>query len=411
VSVELRLSRAAAAFRNEGTVELMMRAQQLEREGRSIVHLEIGEPDFDTPAYITAAAKTALDEHFTHYAPVPGLAELREAVAFDAARFRSLPEPYAAENVVIGPGAKPLLWNLFAVLLDPGDEVVFADPAYPAYHAAASYLGAKALTFRLDGAHDWRPDLDELAASITPRTRAIVLNSPHNPTGGVMTADDLAAVAALALRHDILVVSDEIYSRNVYGAPFASIAQVPGMQERTIIIDGFSKAYAMTGWRLGYCIAPKAIVHALTLFANNTYQCVATFTQKAGIAALRGDDSAVIAMGERLRRRRDLIVGGLNALPGVHCALPGGAFYAFPNAAAIEPDDVALSRYLLEEAGVAALGGSSFGPAGAGHLRIAYATSSAELQRALDRLGPALAAYARANVATTKVHSDADTTI
>jgi aspartate/methionine/tyrosine aminotransferase len=371
-----------------------MRASQLEREGRSIVHLEIGEPDFDTPDYITAAAKTALDEHFTHYAPVPGLAALREAVALDAARRRSLPQPYTADNVIIGPGAKPLLWNLFAVLLDPGDEVVFADPAYPAYHAAASYLGAHAVTFRLDEAQAWRPDLDELAAAITPRTRAIVLNSPHNPTGGVMTADDLAAVAEIALRHDILVVSDEIYSRNVYGAPFASIAQVAGMQERTIVIDGFSKAYAMTGWRLGYCIAPLPIARALTLFANNTYQCVATFTQMAGLAALQGDDGAVTAMSERLQRRRDLIVLGLNALPGVRCALPGGAFYAFPNVAAIEPDDAALARYLLEEAGVAALGGSSFGPAGRGHLRIAYATSSTELRRALARMQGALAAYA-----------------
>jgi aspartate/methionine/tyrosine aminotransferase len=325
---------------------------------------------------------------------VPGLAELREAVALDAARFRSLKQSYAVENVVIGPGAKPLLWNLFAVLLDPGDEVVFADPAYPAYHAAASYLGARAVTFRLDEARDWRPDLDELAAAITPRTRAIVLNSPHNPTGGVMTPDDLAAVADVALRHDLLVVSDEIYSRNVYGAPFASIAQVPGMQDRTVLIDGFSKAYAMTGWRLGYCIAPAPIARALTLFANNTYQCVATFTQKAGIAALAAGDRAIVAMGERLERRRDLIVGGLNALPGVRCALPGGAFYAFPNVAAIEPDDAALARYLLEEAGVATLGGSSFGTAGDGHLRISYATSSAELRQALARMQGALAAHA-----------------
>ena len=392
--MELRLSRAATGFRNEGTVELMMRAQQLEREGRSIVHLDIGEPDFDTPAHITAAAKTALDEHFTHYAPVPGIAELRAAVALDAARYRALPDAYAAENVIIGPGAKPLLWNLFAVLLDSGDEVVFANPAYPAYHAAASYLGARAVTFRLDERRDWRPDLDELAAAITPRTRAIVLNSPHNPTGGVMTPEDLAVVAELAQRYDILVVSDEIYSRNVYGAAFASIAQLPGMQERTVVIDGFSKAYAMTGWRLGYCIAPAPIARALTLFANNTYQCVATFTQIAGLAALHGDESAVLAMGDRLERRRDLIVGGLNALPGVHCRLPGGAFYAFPNVAGIDPDDVALARYLLEEAGVAALGGSSFGPAGRGHLRIAYATSSAELRRALGRMQGALAAYA-----------------
>jgi len=391
--VDIRLSRAASGLRNEGTVDLMQRAQQLDREGRNIVHLEIGEPDFDTPGYITEAAKAALDAHFTHYSPVPGLPELRSAVAEYATRFRSLATPYSAADVIIGPGAKPLLWNLFAIVLDPGDEVVFADPAYPAYHAAASYLGAKAVTFRLDGANAWRPDLAELAAAVTPRTRAIVLNSPNNPTGGTMTASDLAFIAELAIKHDVLVISDEIYSRNVYDTPFASIVEVPGMQARTVLIDGFSKSYAMTGWRLGYCIAPPPIARALTLFANNTYQCTATFTQRAGIAALHGDDRAVDAMTATLRERRDLIVAGLNAIPGVTCALPGGAFYAFPNVAAIEPDDAVLSRYLLEHAGVAALGGSAFGPAGRGHLRIAYATSSGELQRALDLLRPALAAY------------------
>jgi aspartate/methionine/tyrosine aminotransferase len=391
--VEARLSRAAAGLRNEGTVDLMMRAQQLDREGRNIVHLEIGEPDFDTPAFVIEAGKAALDAHATHYSPVPGLAELRVAIAEYATRFRKLATPYAMENVVVGPGAKPLLWNLFAVLLDPGDEIVFADPAYPAYHAAASYLGAKAVTFRLDGKNDWRPDLDELAAIITPKTKALVLCSPNNPTGGIMTASDLAAVAAIAERHDLLVISDEIYSRNVYDAPFASITQVPGMLERTILIDGFSKAYAMTGWRLGYCIAPPAITRALTLFANNTYQCTATFTQKAGIAALHGDDAVVEAMNATLQERRDLIVAGLNALPNVTCAVPGGAFYAFPDISAIEPDDMKLSKYLLETAGVAALGGSAFGEAGRGHLRIAYATSSAELQRALQQIEPALAAY------------------
>jgi aspartate/methionine/tyrosine aminotransferase len=393
--VAQRLSRAAAGLRNEGTVDLMMRAAELDREGRNVVHLELGEPDFDTPADIVAAAKAALDGHQTHYSPVPGLAELRSAIADYATRFRSLATPYAMENVIVGPGAKPLLWNLFAVMLDPGDEVVFADPAYPAYHAAASYLGAKAVTFRLDGAHDWRPDLDELAACVTPRTKAIVLCSPNNPTGGIMTMSDLARVAALAIERDVLVISDEIYSRNVYDAPFASIAQVPGMHDRTVLIDGFSKAYAMTGWRLGYCIAPPEVARALTLFANNTYQCTATFTQRAGIAALRGDDTIVEAMNASLQRRRDLIVGGLNAIPNVTCAVPGGAFYAFPDVSAIEPDDAVLSRYLLENAGVAALAGSAFGEAGRGHLRIAYATSESELERALAQITPALAAYRR----------------
>jgi aspartate/methionine/tyrosine aminotransferase len=391
--VDGRLSRAAAGLRNEGTVDLMMRAHQLDREGRNIVHLELGEPDFDTPAYIVEAGKAALDQHFTHYSPVPGLAELRSAIAEYATRFRKLTTPYPMENVVVGPGAKPLLWNLFAALLDPGDEIVFADPAYPAYHAAASYLGAKAVTFPLDGTNGWRPDLDRLAGVITRKTKAIVLCSPNNPTGGILTPADLARVAELAQQHDLLIVSDEIYSRNVYDAPFASIAQLPGMQDRTIIIDGFSKAYAMTGWRLGYCIAPPAIARALTLFANNTYQCTATFTQRAGIAALAGDDAVLEAMTATLQQRRDLIVNGLNAIPNVTCAMPGGAFYAFPDISAIEPDDAVLSRYLLESAGVAMLGGSAFGEAGRGHLRIAYATSSSELRRALAQIAPALAAY------------------
>ena len=391
--MEPRLSRAAAGVRNEGTVDLMTRAHQLDRQGRNIVHLELGEPDFDTPAYVVEAGKAALDQHYTHYSPVPGLPDLRRAIADHATHFRNLATPYPMENVVVGPGAKPLLWNLFAVLLDPGDEIVFADPAYPAYHAAASYLGAKAVTFRLDGKNDWRPDLDELAAVISPKTKAIVLCSPNNPTGGILTPADLERVADIALEHDILVISDEIYSRNVYDAPFASIAQLPGMQERTVIVDGFSKAYAMTGWRLGYCIAPPAVTRALTLFANNTYQCTATFTQKAGIAALAGDHGIVETMNATLQQRRDLIVGGLNALPNVTCAIPGGAFYAFPDMSAIEPDDAALSRYLLEEAGVAMLGGSAFGEAGRGHLRIAYATSNHELHRALTQIAPALAAY------------------
>ena len=318
--------------------------------------------------------------------------ELRQAVATSAAAFRGIPN-YAPTQVIIGPGAKPLLWNLLAVVLDPGDELVYADPAYPAYPAAVSYLGAKSSTFSLREDLDWRPDLDELAAAITPRTKAILLNSPNNPTGGILTREDLERIGELALRHDLLVIADEIYSRNVYGERFFSIAQVPGMQERTVIIDGFSKTYAMTGWRLGYAIAPPAIANALTFFANNTYQCTTTFVQKAGLAALAGGDADSNAMNETLRGRRDLIVDGLNAISGVTCAVPGGAFYAFPNVSAIEPDDIALSHYLLETAGVACLGGSCYGPAGAGRLRLSYATSNATIESALDAMGTALRDY------------------
>ena len=300
---------------------------------------------------------------------------------------------YVPDDVVVGPGAKPLIWNVLAALLDPGDEIVFSDPSYPAYDAAAAYLGARAVTFRLRGDAGWRPDLDELTGAVGPRTKVIVLNSPHNPTGGILTRDDLAVVAELALRHDLIVISDEIYSRTVYDDACSSIAALPGMRERTVLIDGFSKSFAMTGWRLGYCIAPAPIARAMIAFANNTYQCVATFVQLGGLAALRGGDAEVVAMVARLKRRRDVVVAGLNAIPGVSCALPAGAFYAFPNVAAIEPDDAALADHLLETAGVAVLGGSQFGPAGRGHLRLSYATATVNLERALARMHDALAAY------------------
>jgi aspartate aminotransferase len=389
----LHLSRAASAGAGESSVRLMMRAQQLEREGRDIVHLDIGEPDFSTPEHVTRAGIAALEAHATHYAPVPGLGELRDAVAASTTAFRSLPVAYTREHVIIGPGAKPLLWNLMAVMLDPGDEVVYADPAYPAYPAACAYLGAHAKTFALREDRAWSPDLDELAHAITPRTKVIILNSPNNPTGGTIPREDLARIADLVLEHDMLVISDEIYSRNVYDEAFSSIVQLPGMQERTVIVDGVSKSHAMTGWRLGYCIAPPEIVRAMTTFANNTYQCTATFTQFAGIAALTGDDAPTVAMNERLRARRDVVVARLNAMPGVRCEVPRGAFYAFPNVSAIEPDDLALANYLLEAAGVACLSGSSFGPAGAGYLRLSYATSTANLEKAMDRIAAALADY------------------
>lgn len=383
---ELRfLSEAVSRLSGESAFEVLARARQLEAQGRHIVHMEIGEPDFDTPAHVKAAGIAAIEGNLTHYAPSAGIADLRDAIADYASRFRSI-APYSRENVVVSPGAKSAIWNTLGALLGPGDELIYAEPAYPAYASAASYLGAKPIAVSLREDKNWRLDLDELAAKITTRTKIVVITSPHNPTGGVLTRDDLQTIADLSHEHGFMVMSDEIYSRNIYGAAFASISQCAGMQDRTIIIDGFSKAYAMTGWRLGYAILPAALTPAVTLIANNTYSCVAPFVQQAGIAALTGSDHDVLAMNETFRARRDALIAGLNAVPDVSCTLPEGAFYAFPNVSRITPDDAALARFLLEEAGIACLGGSCFGAAGSGYLRFSYAASIATIELMLARL-------------------------
>jgi aspartate/methionine/tyrosine aminotransferase len=379
------LSEAVSRLSGESAFEVLARARQLEAQGRHIVHMEIGEPDFDTPAHIKAAGIAAIEHNLTHYAPSAGIAELRDVIAAYAGRFRGI-APYSRDRVVVSPGAKPAIWITLSSLLDPGDELIYADPAYPAYASAASYLGAKPVAVALREDKNWRLDLDELAAKITPRTKIVVINSPHNPTGGVLTREDLQTIADLSHKHGFLVMADEIYSRNVYGAGFASITQCAGMQERTIVIDGFSKAYAMTGWRLGYAILPPALVRTVTLLANNTYSCVPPFVQAAGIAAFNGPDDAVLAMNETFRTRRDALIAGLNTIPNVTCTTPEGAFYAFPNISRITPDDKALARFLLEEAGVACLGGSCFGAAGSGYLRFSYAASIATIELMLARL-------------------------
>ena len=384
---------AVSRLGSESAFQVLARAKAIEATGRRVVHMEIGEPDFDTPDHIKEAGIQAIRDNYSHYTPSAGIPELRDAVAVHASSFRGLGEPFTRDNVVVGAGAKPIIWNLLSALLDPGDELIYADPAYPAYASAAGYLEAKAVPVSLLESRDWRLDLDELAAKITPKTKALVINSPHNPTGGVLTRDDLEAIAELAHRHRFLVIADEIYSRNIYGPSFVSITQIEGMRDRTIIVDGFSKAYAMTGWRLGYCIAPKAIADTVTLFNNNTFSCVATFVQRAGIAALTGDDGPVRQMNATFRERRDAIVAGLNAIPGVSCTVPEGAFYAFPNVSQITSDDKHLAQWLLDNAGVACLGGSSFGAAGKGYLRFSYAASLDDIGWALAQLSDALPRY------------------
>jgi aspartate aminotransferase len=387
------LCEAVSRIGSESAFAVLARAKAIEATGRRVVHMEIGEPDFDTPEHIKEAGIQAIRDNYSHYTPSAGIPELRDTVAEYASRFRGLAEPFTRDNVVVGAGAKPIIWNLLSALLDPGDELIYADPAYPAYASAAGYLEAKAIPVHLLESRNWRLDLEELGAKITPKTKAVVINSPHNPTGGVLTREDLETIAELSRKHGFLVISDEIYSRNTYGPRFESITQIDGMRDRTVVIDGFSKAYAMTGWRLGYCIAPKAIAETVTLFNNNTFSCVATFVQRAGIAALTGDDAPVQKMNAIFRERRDAIVSGLNAIPNVSCTIPEGAFYAFPNVSKITTDDKHLAAWLLDNAGVACLGGSSFGAAGKGYLRFSYAASLDDIGWALAQLREALPKY------------------
>jgi aspartate/methionine/tyrosine aminotransferase len=380
-----RFAEAVSRLGSESAFEVLARARALEAQGKRVVHMEIGEPDFDTPEHIKEAGIRAIRENHSHYTPSQGILELRDVVALYASKFRHI-EPWTAENVVLSPGAKPIIWNILSALLSRGDEFVYFDPAYPAYASCANYLGAKTIPIPLLEEKNWRMDLDELERRVSDRTKAIMINSPHNPTGGVLTKEDLERIAQMAERHDFLVISDEIYSRNFYDREFHSIVTVPGMRDRTIVIDGFSKAYAMTGWRLGYAIMAPEIAKAVTLFNNNTFSCVASFVQQAGIAALTGDDEPVVRMNNIFRERRDALVNGINKIDGMSCTMPEGAFYAFPNITKITSDDKALAAYLLQESGVACLGGSAFGAAGKGYLRFSYAASLDDIHYALEQM-------------------------
>jgi aspartate/methionine/tyrosine aminotransferase len=389
IAHEIRPSAAALRLGSEGAFEALARARELEAEGHDVIHLEVGEPDADTPEHVKRAGIAAIENNATHYSPSPGIARLRDAVGAYAGRFRGLPA-FRRDEVIISPGLKPLIWNVMCALLDPGDEVIYADPAYPSYASCSAYLQADAATVPLLESADFRLDLDVLAEKMSDRTKLLILNSPQNPTGGVLTLGDLERIAELAIRHDVTVLADEIYSRNLYDGAFASIAQIDGMRERTILLDGFSKAYAMTGWRLGYGIMPAHIAKIVALVGQNTYSCTAPFVQEAGVAALEGPDDPVRAMVDEFRVRRDAIVAGLNSLPGITCRTPAGAFYVFPNVSAITLDDRRLASFLLEEAYVAGLGGSCFGEAGRGYMRFSYASSLEAIDGAIERMRAAL---------------------
>jgi aspartate aminotransferase len=369
---------------------LLARARELEAQGRSIVHMEIGEPDFPTPAHVAEAAFAAVRAGETGYCPAPGIPELRAAAAAELSRTRGV--PVAPERVIVANGAKPFLLYTVLAVCEPGDEVLYPDPGFPIYESAIRFAGATPVPLTLREADDFAFSVDELAARLTPRTRLVILNSPHNPTGGVLTPATLAAAADVLRDSAAWVLSDEVYGRLLHEGRFASIASEPGMPERTILLDSFSKTYAMTGWRCGYAAVPEPLVEPLTRFLVNSTSCVPPFVQRAGVAALTGPQDDLAAMRAEFRARRDLVVAGLERLPGVSCRVPHGAFYAFPNVTAVPLPAAALADRLLEEAGVALLAGTAFGAAGEGHLRLSYATSRERLEEGLARMGAFLAA-------------------
>jgi len=383
----VRLASRMQRLGTETAFEVLMRARALEAQGRDVVHLEIGEPDFDTPEYIIAAGVEALQSGWTHYGPAGGDAALREAIASYIERARGA--RYAPEQVVVTPGGKPVMFFLILALLEAGDEAIFPDPGFPIYQSMIDFTGAKAVPISLREVNEFRLDVDELASLITERTKLLIINSPANPTGGVLSEDDLRRIAELAVAHDLIVLSDEIYSELISEGAHHSIATGPGMAERTVILDGFSKAYAMTGWRLGYGLFPEPLVGPVTKLMVNSVSCTSVANQRAGIAALTGPQEAVAEFREAFRRRRDLVVSGLNEIPGISCVLPHGAFYAFPNITGTGKTSREFADLLLDEHGVAALAGTSFGAAGEGYLRLSYATSEANLTKALERIDAA----------------------
>jgi len=368
----------------ETAFEVLNKARALERQGKSIIHLEIGEPDFDTPANVIEAAVDALHKGWTHYGPSAGLPELRQTIADYVSRTRAV--KVAAEEVVVVPGGKPIIFFTILALIDEGDEVIYPNPGFPIYESMIHYVGGKAIPIRLREDHDFSLDVNELAALITDRTRLIILNSPQNPTGGVMERKDVEDVAKIIGDRNILVLSDEIYSRLLFEGEHFSIMSVPGMQERTILLDGFSKTYAMTGWRMGYGVMRPDLAAQITRLMTNSSSCTASFTQIAGIEALRGDQSSVDHMCGEFKRRRDVFVAGLNKIKGFSCRMPKGAFYVFPNITKTGWKSKPLADALLEQAGVAALSGTAFGEYGEGYLRFSVANSLENLQQALDRI-------------------------
>jgi aspartate aminotransferase len=380
----VKLARRMDRLGTESAFEVLAKAKDLERQGRKIIHLEIGEPDFDTPAHIAAAAQEALAAGHTHYVPAPGLPELRSAVAEfleRTGRMRTTPD-----RVVVTPGAKPIMFFTIMALCEEGDEVLCPDPGFPMYASIAAFSGARPVPVPLREANGFTIDPDELASLITDRSKLLILNSPHNPCGTASTPEQLEAIAALAVRHDLVVLSDEVYWALRTSGKHHSVLDIDGMAERTVLLDGWSKTFAMTGWRLGFGVFPPELVEPVTRLVINSVSCTSAFSQRAAIAALTGPWDDVDRMAQEFQRRRDVIVAGLNAIPGVSCVAPSGAFYAFPNVRDLAMSAAALADLLLERCGVACLPGTAFGGYGEGYLRFSYANS-------IDNIRAALAAF------------------
>jgi aspartate/methionine/tyrosine aminotransferase len=381
---ELRLAKRMARLGTETAFEVLVKAKALEAQGRDIIHLEIGEPDFDTPSNIIEAGCDALHKGFTHYGPSAGMIELREVIARYVAETRRV--DVTPEEVVVVPGGKPIIFFSILALAEDGNEIIYPNPGFPIYESMINYVGAKAVPIRLREELDFRLDLDELASLINDRTKLIILNSPQNPTGGVLTRDDIAAIARAIGDRNIMVLSDEIYSRLIFEGEDYSIMSIDGMKERTILLDGFSKTYAMTGWRMGYGVMRADLATHISRLMTNSNSCTASFTQVAGIEALRGAQDVVEEMRAKFQKRRDVMVAGLNKIKGFSCRLPHGAFYVFPNITETGWPSKKLADALLDDAGVAALSGTAFGAFGEGYLRFSVANSIENIEKALDRI-------------------------
>lgn len=382
--LELRLASRMSRLGTETAFEVLVRARALEKQGKQIIHLEIGEPDFDTPANVIEAGVDALHKGWTHYGPSAGLPDLRQTIADYVSRTRKV--PVASEEVVVVPGGKPVIFHTILALIDEGDEVIYPNPGFPIYESMINYVGGRAIPIPLREERDFCFEVNEFASLITDRTRLIILNSPQNPTGGVLTRKDVLAIADAIGDRNIFILSDEIYSRLIYEGEHFSIMSVPGFKERTILLDGFSKTYAMTGWRMGYGVMRPDLATHIARLNTNSISCTASFTQMAGIEALRGDQSSVDKMSAEFQRRRDVFVAGLNKIKGFSCRVPKGAFYTFPNITKTGWPSKKLADALLEQAGVAALSGTAFGAYGEGYLRFSVANSLENLNKALARI-------------------------
>jgi aspartate/methionine/tyrosine aminotransferase len=380
----MRLAKKLDNIGTESAFEVLAKAQALEKQGRNIIHLEIGAPDFPTPKHIVEAGKRALDEGWTKYGPTAGLLDFREAIAAHVSRSRGI--KVGADNVCVVPGGKPIMFYVMMALLEEGDEVIYPDPSFPIYESLIHFLGAKAMPVPLVESRGFSFDLDVLKRQLSNTTRLVILNSPANPTGGVISRDDLRQIADLLRDRDLMILSDEIYCRIFYEQEPSSITQFDGMLDKTVILDGFSKTYSMTGWRLGYGVMPLKLAEAVNLLMVNSNSCTATFTQKAGLAALQGPQDDVAKMVAEFRKRRDVIVRCLNEIPGFSCTTPAGAFYAFPNVKGTGMPSKDLADLLLNEAGVACLNGAAFGAHGDGYLRFSYANSLPNIEEAIARI-------------------------